>query len=346
MGYDTSFHPIDVDFLSKRLLPYVLGNGSLDDLSSDIARLIRVRYRANAWGLGLSQWEREQEAARPQPKPGFFGKIFGGSKNTSQQVLTSRLESDLHLWGRPFFITSDSGLVSEGIDRYMAATPATVDAVAKEMLDKLSPGLSAQVSPDEEGGLPDTDAELVESYKSGIDCLRSAVQAIRQGKDVIVTPGGDEAAPEEIVLNHTVFTAVDFASLFRPGWMARGYCWPTYLLIQADIPIDEFFESMESIFSPMNELVPGFAEQFEGTITQNYMVGGYVAPEKVPLFLSALETNHRKIKATAMKEDDWDEEDIDRAMQKIREAALDAKRRNCGFAEATEIYSGFEGKMN
>ena len=80
------------------------------------------------------------------------------------------------------------------------------------------------------------------------------------------------------------------------------------------------------------------------TIVENYMVGGYVPPERVAALRSVIDEHHEAILAPA-KEDNWEAE-CRVALQKITEALADAERLEMGFCEATEVYSGFEGVMN
>ena len=75
MGYDTSYHAVDLPLIQTRLLPYVSGQGSIDDLVEQALLLSKVRFRANAWGLGSKDFPAR--------------------------------EPFLHVWGRPFFIVGD-----------------------------------------------------------------------------------------------------------------------------------------------------------------------------------------------------------------------------------------------
>jgi hypothetical protein len=62
MGFDISSHPMDVSLIQTRILPYLRGQGNLDDLITEAVRLAKVRFRANAWGLGLVQLQSELQA--------------------------------------------------------------------------------------------------------------------------------------------------------------------------------------------------------------------------------------------------------------------------------------------
>lgn len=85
MGYDVSAHPVDVDLIQDRLLPYVQGEGDIDDLIQDAVRLAQVRFRANAWGLGLVNLAHA-EADEKRKKP-------TKQKSASKTVLCRKTES-------------------------------------------------------------------------------------------------------------------------------------------------------------------------------------------------------------------------------------------------------------
>src|SRR5262249_43000951 len=154
----------------------------------------------------------------------------------------------LHVWGRPFFITDESPEeVSAGIDRYLAATPRQVDAIARDMLRKMRPGLEKQVQPSAEGSLPG-DADLAQGIRGRIDLLRDAYAAMMRGETFQVND--EEHDPQEVLASDLPFLVVDFAANFTPGWMARGYVWPTHLLAEAGLDVDEFFGTAAGVFAP------------------------------------------------------------------------------------------------
>src|SRR3954468_6169837 len=162
MGYDISYHPVDLAFFHERVIPFVRGERTLDDLQPAALRIAKVRFRANAWGLGVLKLEEGAAGA---------------------------FDSDLHVWGRPFFITSASPEeVSDAIDRYLAADEAQVDGIAADMLRHLDPGLPGRVSPDPEGELPD-DAALVHDLFWKLELFRSAYAALKSGQKTVVHKG-------------------------------------------------------------------------------------------------------------------------------------------------------------
>lgn len=321
MGFEVSFHPVDDELIQERLLPFVEGKEDIDDLVADAVRLAKVRHRAKAWGLGvldLSQAEASPRGKRAEAAPGWCAKF----------------DAELHVYGRPFFITvARPDQVSRAIDHYLAAQPEGVDAVAQEMLRVLSPDLVGQVRP-KEGSLPDDDT-LRAGIREEMDLLRECFQACA-GKKKVRIPGGQMASPHEVFQHNFALPVLTFAAQFRPGWMARGHAWPTRWLAESGLEVAPFFESAAALFEPLFGTVPEIAAGLEKTISANYMVGGYIRPDNVSDFRIFLEEHLDKFRDADCRVD----------FQKILEAVQDAEREHMGFAEASELYSGSLGITN
>jgi hypothetical protein len=399
MGFDVSFHPVDLDLIQKRLVPYLMGQGGIDDLVERAVRIARVRHRANAWGLGaLKLTEGLDESAvgfevlemelgqdpNPEGIDGLDEALLSESDDSDfpdalrgdddlyaddvegsgiivspsfadgqrESTLTENgtserqplVDSDLYVWGRPFFVTApDPVAVSEIIDRYLDANLEVADSIAKSELGRLDPELVESVQPDLEEDLP-SDEELAQGIRWKLDLLRRCYAAQHAGERSVTLPDGEEADPCELLAREVPLALLEFAANFRPGWMARGMVWPTVLLQEAALDDAGAFESPRALVEPLARELSDVSFFLEPTITENYMVGGYVPKEKVPELRAHLEQHRERVLARA-REAGW-EHDCLSALQKIQEALADAERRGLGFAEATEIYSGIQGIMN
>jgi hypothetical protein len=199
MGYDISYHPVDLAFLHERVIPFIRGERTLDDLQPAALRIAKVHFRANAWGLGVLKLDEDAPDA---------------------------FDSDLHVWGRPFFITSSSSEeVSDAIDRYLAADEEQVDDIAAEMLRQLDPGLLGRVSPDSDGELPD-DVAILHDLFWKLDLFRKAYAALKSGQKTVVHAGKkngrirpvrDRLSARSLQLRRPLSPGVDVA---RP-WLAK-----------------------------------------------------------------------------------------------------------------------------
>jgi hypothetical protein len=287
--------------------------------------LAKVRFHANAYGLGVVKIEHAE----------FMKK----QKKKRSSTLPASFDSDLHVWGRPFFITDDHPEeVSCSIDRYLAASSsAEVKKIVDDMLDRLDPQLVGKIEPAPEGHLPD-DADLANGLRWKLDTLRAALRAFKAGEKKFQGQDGESHDPKQLLQTALPHALLEFAAIFQPGWMGRGYVWPTHLIDEAELDPEGLFESARFWIEPLLPVLKGIKIQPEATIAGNFTVGGCVRPDRVPALRQWLEANASVIlKKCKDCEVDW---------RKLMEAVLDAERRNLGFAEATEIYSGPMGIMN
>jgi hypothetical protein len=345
MGYDVSAHPVDVELIQNRVLPYVRGKGDLSDLVETAVRLAQVRFRANAWGLGLlnlSHAESDAKRQKPEKKPA--AKSPTRKKPAAKKWLVpDTFNSDLHVWGRPFFITVPSDRVPEAIDRYLAATPRQVDRIAEEMLRELNPDLVGKVKPDTGGKLPDRKT-LAAGVLRALDFYRAAYPKLAKN-ETIELPNGQQSPARELFLHSFPLDVITFASQFLPGWMSRGYVWFTAFIERAYMDAGKLVGSAAPLFEPLLKGVKGFRQAFEPTIIENYTLGGYVRPKNVPAFRKWMEEGLEDM-VEACVDEDWDEPSTRVELQKILEPLREAERRGMGFIEAAEVYSGIMGVMN
>jgi hypothetical protein len=249
-------------------------------------------------------------------------------------------DSDIHVWGRPFFITHKNPAdVSRAIDQYLALTPEQVDPLAQEMLRLLDPALPGKVTPSDEGTVPSAD-DIFKNALWKLALLRDACkQAPSRGK--VSGPDGGQLDAAKLLQTDLILASFEFAAVFRPGWMDRGTVWPTYLLGQLELPAD-LFESPRVLFQPLLDAGLDLGSR-PATINENYMVGGYVRAANVPALRKIWEQNRDRLVSMKFR---GETVDLSTTYQKTMEALLDAESRGFGFAEATEVYSAPMGIMN
>jgi hypothetical protein len=343
MGYDVSYHPVDGAFIRGRVIPYVRGAGSLGDVLPDMIRIDRARWRAAEWAYKVadistkeSRRRYEAEHAAQKRKGGDAG--AAPKKRPPAGLLPEWFDSDLHIWGRPFFITAETPEeVSEVIDRYCAApSPEQVDAIAREELARLNPKLVTRVKPPRTRSGP-TDAAIARSLLANLDLARSWLK-LKAAGEPFVDEDGDEHDPAEAFVHNFPLMAVAFAAKLRPGWMARGLVWPTLMMGRAGLTPGRYFDSPSPLFGGLRRTFPQLDEALNETIVCNYELGGHVAPKGVRTLRRVLnEARDQIIEKLGYGETE---------LRKIDEALYDAARRRLGFIEAAEIYSGIMGIMN
>jgi hypothetical protein len=328
VGYDVSYHPFADHVFENQFLPYVLGEKSLSSSMRDTAKQRALtRYRANAWGLACARAMREDDAL----------------------AAATGFDSDLHVWGRPFFIVGPGFPdTSRDVDAYIACKGiAQVDDLARAQLERLQPGLSLRVAPLQDEAPPtDEQIEAMVFQKPGI--LRDAVAALRRG-EAVTLPNGNERDPAEVLAAHLPYVALQFCSHFQPGWMDRGPVAPSMVLSDMGYgkAVAHFFSSPALLFESATKALPGVEFGLPNTIAENYSLGGCVPTALVGDFYGFL-LHDEKVRASidAFLRDEYGVDDPGLTLSKWGEALLDARARQMPFLEATEIYSGLEGRMN
>jgi hypothetical protein len=316
MGYDSSYHPIAIDFVQEQLLPYLLGEGDIEPLLRSALLRNRIRARAKAWALAVHRLS-------PAPR---------------------RFDPHLHLWGRPFFIVvDDTEVVLDTYDLYLTATDEQqVDAIALEQLHAIAPGLTAPVQSLFQAPPAPPQEELLGELRWRLDILRSAVAAVRQGGAQIEARGRLHD-PRALLRREVPFAVLSFTATLAPGWMSRGVTWPTALLDAVPLPLRPFFEKPSALLGPLPQALPGQSWFLYDTIVENYMVGGLVAPSYVAPLRRFLADQQGALLAA---QPEAERAELRRELRKIKEALALAQRKGWAFAEATEVYSGLQGSLN
>jgi hypothetical protein len=408
MGYDISNHAVDVAFVRDRLVPAVMGHGNVDDFLDRAARRAVVGHRANQWGLrvvgidhAISRLQHELadhdavDASPPPsvaaaPAPSWWQSIkqaVGGAK-AAVPVPTPAprdrfravsglpgFDSDLSVWGRPFFVVDDGvDAALAVVERYMACSPddlGAVDAVAREQIARLEArrgrvrrGVDADIlavldafyplaphvdkPADDEQPLPSVEG-LRRHLGQRLDLFQTVWRERESDEEPLDHPMLNDPASGCELVNSLPMSLIGMAAQALPGWMGRGYVWPTALFEKIGVSVDGIFQKPTALFEPLLREMPEVEEALAESIPSNYAIGGYVAPEHVPA-LEALLLKHRRDLILAWQEDksagDAMVDEMSGDFTKILEPVVWARRQGFGFIEAAEVYSGFMGVMN
>ncbi|MFH8491204.1 hypothetical protein [Streptomyces longisporoflavus] len=311
MGFDTSFHPLDLPLIERRLLPFLAGRGQDDDIDDLVVRAVeirKVRFRAKAWALGVQDYALDHDQVP--------------------------FEAHLHVWGRPFFITGDGPeQITQDLQRYLAAPADGVDAIAAEMVNRLDPALARRIEPDTTGKLPGDDA-LANSLTTPLRMLRGAAIALRNGERHVRRQDGREFDAALLLTREVPYCAVEFAAALLPGWMSRGYTWPTRLCTEAGLDTPGF-TAPTALTGLLRQEFPHLQWPTPpATIVSNYAIGGLTPAPSVPATRAYLAAHRHELKCDALD------------AQKINEAMGVAEHLGLAFCEATELYSAMEGNLN
>ncbi|MEM1262498.1 MAG: hypothetical protein AAGH76_08880 [Pseudomonadota bacterium] len=343
MGYDISYHPVDVNYLESTVFPYILGETDSTAFFDKPTAIAQARFQANAWGLGILdryheqgrleyEWDNQNAIKKAALK-------LAGKKRPEREF---EFESDLYVWGRPFFITGDTPeQVTASIARYLDADVPAVNTLAGQAIKDKWPQLAGAIEPKFEQAPPSRE-DFYNEVSWKIVLMRDAVAALRAGTEVKI-PDGESMDPAECLTAYLQHCVIEFAAISHPGWMTRGYVWPTYLCDLGGLPT-VMFQSAATPFSAFAEKLPAAKLRDDDAISENYMVGGYVPAAEVPQLKQLFADGRNSILAAAAKEG-W-EDGCRITLQKLDETIHYCETHNLGFIEAAEIYSGPMGIMN
>jgi len=363
MGYDVSNHPVDTKLITERLIPAFLEQAPIDDILDRAADLSVVASRAEQWSnrvltlaqkLSIRQDDWDEDEGPYLRLPGW--------------------NTDLSVWGRPFFIVADT--VDESlaaVEQYMQCTQkdlAAVDRIAATMLARLDAkkgGWPENAHPERvalyEGAYPLAEhlPELKKKEQQLADPaktrrrLEMILEAYREGwahrdtKRKIKSEVLEEPSRAGDLAREAPYILLNLAAQVLPGWMARGTVWPTQLFEKINVPVGQVFETPKALFEPLVRAFPAIEENLRTTIIMNHSLGGYVRPENVPALRALLEKHERDLIYAFVEPQDMQRVDPERVStdyKKILESVVFAERKGYGFIEAAEIYSGFLGVLN
>lgn len=397
MGYDISHHPVDAELIRNRLVPFIMGEGEIDDLLDRAVEVGRVAREAGRWAKGLMQLEfeiteQQQEVApkrvveyqEPEREPTRMERwlnkpapmITRTREIPGDTIGIPGFDADLHYWGRPFLISADrTDDVLSMYTQYLETDPEDSESIQTLILQSIQhlETKRRQIRSDTvseivkllEGYYPLRDHIELEDDREHLtrenlrsragqelQLLRNAFQQ-RNQKTRIELPDSRKLSPREI-LGYAPLELIDFAARLLPGWMGRGFVFPTVLFEKINVDVSHIFEKPTALFEPLLNEIPDLADQLHKSIPENCSLGGYVPPAKMETFI-ALVNRHRWELVLTAKGDETEEADDDDGSShqtemsadwnKIIEPATYAQQHGLGFLEAAEVYSGPFGWM-
>src|SRR5262245_12216161 len=154
-GY-VSFHPVDVAFFDDLVAPLIAGRKvNPESFLVDAARVRRTGWVARRYAVALEGLAAAIEAPKADPAGSVWERL-----RTNLEKLDHRpdeavrraakvFDRDLHLDGRPFFVTEGSAeRVAEAVARYVAAADEeTADRIARDQLARLDAELAKALEP-------------------------------------------------------------------------------------------------------------------------------------------------------------------------------------------------------
>jgi hypothetical protein len=338
-----SFHPVDTGFFEDVIEPIVAGGRINPDAFVERAQRLRVASWVTARYVRLLEWMTA--SAVPPPLPQDRGVVERARawlerfdfRPDPRDVLVRRvIEPDLHLHGRPFFVTEGSADgVAAVVDEYLAVgTPSKVESIVLEQLVRLDPKLGRAVVPEDDpapaAGLSYR-AELLRPLQGIFDMARAA----RAGEDW-GGPGSTRRPAVEAIAHEMPWRAVWLHSRVVPHWSGRDVDGVATVFGAAGVELPPCVRSAAHLFGAACDEFPEIAPALGIELGDGRSLGAYVQPDDVPQLSALLNAQGSRIIQAATRAGEGPR--CATLLRKIRECLCYAERHGMGYLEATAIH--------
>lgn len=334
MGFDYSCHPIDENLIKERILPFVMGDGNIDDLVAEAIRVRNIAHECKRWARAVSDLEsrmrkaqmkelpRELESvAVPVRKKNFFDKILRRTPPTRMEERTRYpkttgipgYDCDLHLYGRPFFIDEeDSNQVAASYQKYLLSDLTLVPNLALEALESINAKMNQLPSDVSEGArkimqrfyplrdhlvLPAADLRTDLQIADSIMRPMNIIRDVwlnRNQKNHSIVLDGEQILSAKCIPTIPYYCVMLAASLI-PGWMGRGYNTPSSLLSEVGVDTDRIFVPPTRLFESVIAVDSRAGDSIDTHCFEHNSLGGYVEPKAVGALVALLEKHKDEI---------------------------------------------------
>jgi hypothetical protein len=337
-----SFHPVDLTLFDELIAP--LAAGRKVNPESYLQRAPRVRqtaWIARRYVIALEQLAMAAEAPKAEPTASPWQRLRANLErmdykpDESARRAARVFDTDLHLDGRPFFISEGSAeRVSAAVDAYVAAdTDVAADKIARDQLSRVDSELAKALEPADLAELP---SDL--GYRSDLLALLTKIHDLarlaREGRawvdpDVPPRPAAD-ALPEELP-----WRAVSLHSRVMPFWVARDVDGLETICRAAGVPPPDCLGPAWRVFAEACEAFPALKSTLGLELRRPKDVGAYVAANEVGSLLTFLSDHGAKIINAATRAGEG--ATATSLLRKIKECAVYAQHHNLGYLEACGV---------
>jgi hypothetical protein len=342
-----SFHPVRVDWFDRLIEPLIGG----ETVNPEVFLEAALRFRGNASHASTVKLALEsildEVAPPPPPADGTFWEklkarleMFDHKVGPLARLAERCVEPELHLRGRPFFITEGSATrVAEVVDDYLDASDGpSVEALVREQLIKLARDLGEQVELDEAHGL-DSNMTYRADLLRALTQLSELAQAARRGERWSSSAQTREPAMD-VLLRELPYRAVHLHSRAVPFWIAENVDGLETVCGAAGVAPPAVLVSARQLFARTCDEFSDLGESMHGELEQAHGVGAYVAPGDVAELVDFLASQGGRIIQAATRHGVGGV--CENVLRKIRECAAYAQRHEMGYLEASGIRPVFE----
>jgi len=342
MSRRISFHAVDVEFFDTVIEPLVAGGKvNPETYLAAALGLRRARWRVERYRRTLEQLLEQAEPPPPPEDGSLWDRVrtrlerFDHKPSMLVRTVARKIEPELHLHGRPYFITEGSAdRVAGLVDEYRNATePSRVDALVLEQLVRLDPELGRAVEPAETEELsPDGSyrGDLLRELKD----LHEIGHAAREGLDW-GRAGVDRRPGREVLEQELPWRAVRLHARAVPCWIGRNVDGLDTMTRAAGTPPPGFLVPPLRLFAGTIEAFPALRESLRVELQMTRSVGAFVPPQDVGELLDYLAAHGSRIIQVATQHGEGGAAKT--VLRKIRECASYCARHGTGYLEASGI---------
>jgi len=337
-----SFHPLRLEFFDDTIQPLLAGRKINPEEFLDAALRVRTRSAsARRWVWAIEEVLATSEPPRPERGAGILRNIrthlerFDYRADETTLRVLKAIDPDLHLHGRPFFVTEGSaGRVAKRVDEFLSAPDVgAAESLAIEQLVHLDAELAKTIEPVEGPDLsPDMAyrSDLLSSLKDLYDIAHAARRGENWGRaDVPRRPA------REVLLNELPHRALLLHSRAVPFWVARDVDGLETVCRAAGVPPPDFIVPPRRLFAEACEEFSELKEALHVEVSGPRDVGAFVAAGDIPELVEFLNRNGTRIIQVETRHDEGPA--CTTLLRKIRECAAYADRNGLGYLEASGI---------
>lgn len=338
-----SFHPVDVAFFDDVVAPLVAGKKiNPEGYLADAIRVRKSWSRARRWPRALTELLEVAVAPSADPSAKLWDRIRTNLEKIDYRApelarkAAQRVEPDLHLDGRPFFVAEGSAeRVAAAVEAFrLAEDEPAADRLAAEQAGRLDPAFAADVELREVDDLS-ADLQHRNDLLAALKRLFDLGRAAREGTTWPAEDGTPARPGRQALAQELPWRAVWLHARTQPFWVGRDVDGLETICRASGVAPPDCLVPAWRLFADSCDTFPEVREGLHLELQGSRDLGAFVAPGEVPTLIEFLSLQGTRILAAAARAGEGPAATT--LLRKIKECAVYAERRGFGYLEASGI---------